>query len=81
VTAKTAPVLSALMQDLSRQANEPRKKSHPMPGDARVARMATAELRALVAVAREARRFRSWDYSGSLARALKRLDTAAERAA
>jgi hypothetical protein len=49
---KIAPVLSALLKDLARQANEPRKKSYPMPGDAGVARLATAEHRALVAVYR-----------------------------
>jgi hypothetical protein len=70
---KIAPVLSALMQDLTRMASEPRKKSYPVPGDAQIARRATAELRALRAVAREARSLLPWDYSGSLGRALSRL--------
>jgi hypothetical protein len=53
---KIAPVLTALLQDLTRQANEPRKKSYPMPGDAQIARLATAELRAIVAAVRAAER-------------------------
>lgn len=51
---KIAPVLTALMQDLTEQAARPQRKSYPMPGDSRVARYASAELRALLAVARAA---------------------------
>ena len=79
MTSRTAPTLRALMEDLWAQARKP-PPAKQKAGDAQVLRIAEAELRALLAVARAARKWRcehkDEDCLGCqrVARALARLD-------